>query len=53
MAKGRWPALRIRWHSKEVFVFFCLAPVLLFLTLTSVLGIAKLITALREDRRSL
>ncbi|MCT8332013.1 carbohydrate ABC transporter permease [Albidovulum sediminis] len=37
MAKGRWPALRIRWHSKEVFVFFCLAPVLLFLTLTSVL----------------
>jgi multiple sugar transport system permease protein len=37
MANRRPASRRIRWQSKEVFVAFCLAPVLLFLTLTSVL----------------
>lgn len=37
MAQGRAPFWRIKLHSRQAFVLFCLVPVLLFLVLTSVL----------------
>lgn len=37
MAQGRSQSWQIKWNSRQVFVIFCLTPVLLFLILTSVL----------------
>lgn len=37
MAQAASPFWRIKWSSRRSFVFFCLAPVLLFLVVTSVL----------------